>query len=190
MIDIDDIVNVFNQGGIVIFPTDTAFGIGCRIDRPEAIKRLFKLRRRPETQAVPVLVDSEEMAKKYWQQINPEVQEFMSKYWPGALTVVYKSRSELVPRLVCGGGENIGLRMPDHNELLWMIGRVGVPVLGPSANFHGEATIYNRNDLDQELVKLVDAVMDGECPGDRRVSTVVDCSMQPYKVLRTGKINI
>src|SRR5579859_2177141 len=62
-------VKVFNQGGIVIFPTDTAFGIGCRIDNEKAIKRLFKIRKRAETQAVPVLVSGLEMARNYLKPI-------------------------------------------------------------------------------------------------------------------------
>ena len=65
MENIKKAISVLNNGGIVIFPTDTAYGIGCRIDDENAVKKLFALRRRPETQATPVLVDSIEMAEKY-----------------------------------------------------------------------------------------------------------------------------
>lgn len=188
MEDIDNIVNILNQGGIVIFPTDTAYGIGCRIDKPEAVARLFKIRRRPETQATPALVDSIRMAKKYWLQINEEMVDLMRQYWPGALTIVYNCKKELVPELVRGKGENLGLRMPDQQALLELIGKVGVPILGPSANFHGETTPNRHNDIDQLLIKQVDAVMAGKDEEMGGVSTVVDCTVKPLKVIREGKI--
>ena len=83
-------IDIFKNGGIVIFPTDTAFGIGCRIDDEKAIQRLFKICKRPQSMATPVLVESEEMAKRYIEDVPKDVHELMEKYWPGALTIVLK----------------------------------------------------------------------------------------------------
>src|SRR6266581_654728 len=98
MEQIEQAVKVLNDGGIVIFPTDTAFGIGCRIDNSEAIKRLFAIRKRPETQAAPVLVSSLDMAQDYVLPIPGGVVEKLVKpYWPGALTIILPCREEKVP---------------------------------------------------------------------------------------------
>src|ERR1700734_3609274 len=122
MDDIKKAVQILKDGGIVIFPTDTAFGIGCRLDDGKAIKRLFTLRKRPETQATPVLVSNIHMAEEYLQQIPQEVIEKLVKpYWPGALTIVLKSKTDKIPVLVRGGGENLGVRMPDHPTALSLI---------------------------------------------------------------------
>lgn len=181
-------IKVFNEGGIVIFPTDTAFGIGCRIDSSEAIKRLFGIRKRPVTKAVPVLVSSVEMAKHYWQDIPHLVFEKLIKpYWPGALTIVLPSRSEKVPNLVRGGGNTLGLRMPKHSDLLKIIEEVGVPILAPSANFAGEPTPYSFEKLNPKLVELVDYVLPGDCT-TKQASTVIDCSFEPWKILRQGAV--
>ncbi len=177
------------DGGIVIYPTDTAFGIGCRIDRPDAVDQLFALRRRSLTQATPVLVSSEEMALAYFDNPSEIVRRLMKEYWPGALTIVAKCKKNLIYSPIRGGGETIGLRMPDHEIPLAIIRGVGVPILGPSANFHSAPTPYREVDLDPELVKLVDLVIPGKCKVDN-VSTVVDYSVSPYKILRQGAVKL
>src|SRR3989344_5775452 len=93
-------VEVLKRGGIVIFPTDTAFGIGCVIDNAEAVEKLFKIRKRPLTQATPVLVDTVKMAQDFLQPIPGEVvDKLIEPYWPGALTIVLQSRIHKVPEL-------------------------------------------------------------------------------------------
>ena len=190
MEDIQKAVQILKEGGIVIFPTDTAFGIGCRIDDEKMVKRLFKIRKRPETQATPVLVSSLHMAEKYLQPIQQDVVEKLIKpYWPGALTIVLKSRIEKVPALVRGGTETLGVRVPDHLATLALINGVGIPLLGPSANFHGEATPYMFEDLNQELLRQVDFVVPGECH-IKKASTVIDTTQKPWRILRQGAVDL
>jgi L-threonylcarbamoyladenylate synthase len=187
---IDQAVKILNQGGIVIFPTDTAFGIGCRVDNEDAVQRLFKIRQRPKSQAVPVLVSDLEMAKKYIAE-SPKnvVQNLVNPYWPGALTIILKANKEKVSDLIRGGGETVGIRMPNHSIILEIIKKVGVPILGPSANFHGENTPFMFEDLDPKLISLVDYVVKGEC-SVKQASTVMDSTQTPWKILRQGAINV
>lgn len=178
---------ILMDGGIVIYPTDTAYGIGCRIDSKEAVTRLFAIRKRPPTKATPVLVASKEMAMGYFDHPSSIVIELMDTYWPGALTIVNWCLEDRVYELVRGGTNTIGLRQPNHNRILSIIVRLGVPILGPSANFHTMPTPYKESDLDPELRKLADFVISGECPVGA-VSTVVDCTRDPYTIIRRGAI--
>jgi L-threonylcarbamoyladenylate synthase len=190
MDDIEKAIKILKNGGVVIFPTDTAFGIGCRIDDENAVKRLFTIRKRPETKAVPVLVSSMHMAQDYVQKVPQDVIErLIERYWPGALTIVLKSNVANVPDLIRGGGETIGVRVPDHLTTLALINGVGVPLVGTSANFAGEATPYTFESLDEELIQLVDFVVPGECH-TRLASTVIDCTVDPWKILRQGAVKI
>lgn len=182
-------IEVLKQGGIVIYPTDTAFGIGCRIDDHQAVDRLFALRKRPKTQPSPVLVNSIDMALAYFSQPSDIVRHLMNVCWPGALTIVAPCKTQLVYSPIRGDGLTIGLRMPNHRVPQEMISAVGVPILGPSANFHGKPTPYLYQDLDRELIKLVDFVLEGECPVGS-VSTVVDCSVDPYRIIRQGAVRL
>lgn len=189
MSDLTKAVKVVRDGGIIIYPTDTAFGIGCRIDRPDAVDRLFALRRRPRSQATPVLVGSQQMALAYYDSPSVIVRRLMEAYWPGALTIVWKCRLNAFSSPIRGGGQTVGLRMPNHKTALSIINAVGVPILGPSANFHGLPTPYAMEDLDPELMKLVDYVVPGVCTV-KQASTVVDCMKEPYEIIRQGAVTI
>lgn len=189
MDDIQQAIRVLNNGGIIIYPTDTAFGIGCRIDRTESVDKLFALRRRPPTQAMPVLVDSVDMALTYLDSPNDIVRRLMNTYWPGALTIVSRCKKNVVYSPIRGNGETIGVRMPNHQTALRLIKGAGVPILGSSANFHGNPTPFRYEDLDPELVGLVDYVVPGECTAGL-VSTVVDATTLPLVVLRQGAVRL
>jgi L-threonylcarbamoyladenylate synthase len=181
---------VLKQGGIVIFPTDTAFGIGCRMDNEKTVERLFRLRKRPETQATSVLISDLKMAEKYLQPVsNDVITKLIEPFWPGGLTIVLPCIADKVSSLVRGGSETLGVRVPDHLTTLEIINGVGVPILGPSANFAGGETPYRFEDLDLELVSLVDYVVRGECHA-MQASTVIDCSIAPWKILRKGTVQI
>ncbi len=188
--DVQKGIKVLQEGGIVIFPTDTAFGIGCRIDDEKAVKRLFTIRKRPETQATPVLADTVKMAQDYLQPMPKEIiDKLIEPYWPGALTIILYCNKVKVPSLVRGGGETLGVRIPNHKTARAIIRGVGIPILGPSANFHGETTPYRFEDLDQKLIKLVDYIVSGEC-SVRMASTVIDCTKKPWKIIREGAVKL
>ncbi len=180
---------ILHKGGIVIYPTDTAFGIGCRIDDSKAVDRLFAIRKRPLTQPTPVLVSSIDMALAYLDHTSDIVRHLMKTFWPGALTIIAPCKKDRIYSPIRGGGNTVGLRMPNHKTILAIIQAVGVPILGPSANVHGHPTPFRQEDLDPELVKLVDLVISGDC-ALKQSSTVVDCSIEPYKIIRQGAITL
>ncbi len=188
--EIEKAIKVLKNGGVIIFPTDTAIGIGCRIDNQDAVERLFKIRRRPKTKAVPVLFSSIDMVREYIKEIPQDVEKLMKKYWPGALTIILCCNKVTVPSLVRGGGETLGVRIPNNKIIQTIIAKVGVPILGPSANFSGGKTPYSFKELDKKLVNLVDFVVGGETSGGGRASTVIDCSVEPWKIIREGAVEI
>lgn len=189
MEEVKQAIDVLTQGGIIIYPTDTAFGIGCRIDDRNAVDRLFKIRNRPLTQPMPVLVASNAMALAYLDYPSDIVRQLMKTYWPGALTIVAPCKEELIYSPIRGDGKTIGVRIPNHDIPLAIIRAIGVPILGPSANFHGKPTPYRQEDLDPKLIHLVDFVVPGTCI-IKQASTVVDCSVDPYRIIRQGAVKL
>lgn len=189
MEDLNKTTAVLKQGGIVIFPTDTAYGIGCRVDCKEAVKRLFSIRKRSEEKAVPVLVKNLQMAKKYWTTPLPNIVRRLTKqYWPGGLTIIYKANITTTPLLVRGGTDLIGLRMPNHPVPLKLIDELKVGLIGTSANYSGYNTPYSFDVLDKKLVSQVDYVVRGEC--GLKASTVVDCTKRSVDVVRKGAVDV
>lgn len=184
----EEIIDILKNGGVAIFPTDTAFAIGCRVDDESAVKRLFSIKNRSEQQAVPILVNGIAMARKYG-AINDKVQNMLNKLWPGALTVIVPRVESKISPLVLGMGETVGLRQPNHEICLEIITEVGVPLIGTSANFHGNPTPYKTEDIDPELAKIVDAVLPGICQVGL-ASTIVDTTKEPWQILRQGTVTI
>jgi L-threonylcarbamoyladenylate synthase len=182
-------LEILENGGIIIFPTDTAFGIGCRIDNSASVSKLFDLRKRPTNKAVPVLFGSIAQVKEYVLPFDSHVEELMKKYWPGALTLVLNCKTDKVNSLVRGGGESLGVRIPNDVSLVKLINDLGVPIVGTSANFAGEKTPYKYEDLNLNLLELVDGVLMGETK-EETASTFVDCTKKPWKILREGAINL
>src|SRR5438094_724288 len=117
--NINQAIKILNQGGVIIFPTDTVYGIGCRLDNEQAINRVFKIRNRPREKAVLALVDSIKMAQEYLQPIPNGVKEkLVEKYWPGGLTIILQCKTEKVPSIARAGGNTLGIRQINHPLLL------------------------------------------------------------------------
>ena len=176
---IEKAIAILKKGGIVIFPTDTVYGIGCRFDDKEVISRLYKIKKTPDGQQFPILVSDlnqvEELAV-----INKTGEELIKKYWPGALTIILQSK---------GGKEKIGFRMPDSSLIKSLVDGVGVPLIGTSANFHGSRAPKSYDELDAGFAKLADFVLKGKCQLGQE-STVVDAIGDVPKILRQGAVKL
>lgn len=168
---------VLKRGGIVIFPTDTVYGIGAIWTNSTAIERLHKIKGTPQHQSYPVLISNVGQAEQA-AIVTPLAKNLISKYWPGALTIVLKEKD---------GVNKIGFRMPGSDTLRELIKGAGAPVIGTSANFHGEKTPKSFEEIDPSLLKMVDYCLEGECSG-KTESTVVDASTEEIKILREGAV--
>lgn len=190
MSEIQTTVKVLKKGGVVIFPTETAYGIGCRMDDPAAVRRLIKIRGREKEKPFLVLVDSLETAKKYWQPLPLAVKKLISKYWPGPLTIVYYCQPGLVPVAVRAGKDTLGIRLPDYEMTRQLVEAVGAPLLAPSANLAGETTPYRLNEINSRLLEAVDFVLKIPCGRYQQPSTVIDCTRKPFQILRQGVVDV
>ena len=180
---------ILQNGGIVLLPTDTVFGICCRIDKKDSLERLFAIKKRDPKQAVPVLVSSTDMVKKYALPLDEKIEDLMERYWPGGLTLVLPCKKDSVLPLVRGDGDTLGFRIPNMPSVFQIIEKVGVPIVGTSANFHGNPSVTKYKDLDPQLVALVDFVLEEDSLGGI-ASTVLDCSTIPWKILRKGAVDL
>jgi len=181
-------VEVLKKGGVVIFPTETAYGVGCRLNDPAAIKLLIKMRGRAENKPFLVLVNSLEVAKKYWQKLPPKVEKLAKKYWPGPLTIIYYCQQNLVPSEVRAGGKTLGIRLSDHKIMRKLVTGAGAPVLAPSANLAGEPAPYQFSKINPKLLRAVDFALNLPCGQYQKPSTVIDCTQKPWQILRQGAV--
>lgn len=136
---------------MVAFPTETVYGIGAALNHPNAIKQIFKLKKRPKNKPMQILVASMSQAKKLG-KFNKKALELAQNEWPGPLTlVIFKTRK--VPKLVTGRSKKVGLRMPDHKIILNLIKKCG-PIVATSANRTGEKPALTAKEVKKQLPEI------------------------------------
>ncbi len=175
--EIKKAAEVLKKGGVVVFPTDTVVGVGCLFDNQKAINRIYQIKKRPKI-PMPVLISSLDQLEVVKSRLTPTAEKLIKKYWPGPLTIVLPSN-----------GKTVAVRMPNYKPVLQLIDLVGKPIIGTSANFHGQGAVGSVEDLDEEFKQQVDFVMSGEC-NLQKESTVVDCTGEKIVVLRQGAVNL
>jgi L-threonylcarbamoyladenylate synthase len=185
---IDGVVRILRSGGVVVFPTDTVWGVGAAISNEEGLKKLYRIKGREKDKPTAVLVADLEMALGYG-VFSERAGEMVRKCWPGALTVVVRVKNERVPKLVSGGRMTVGLRVPDHKLVQKLIENLGEGIVAASANFAGGVAPKKLEEIDKKLLRMVDGVVKGEV-GTGQASTVVDASGDELVVLRQGEIKI
>lgn len=177
LLEIKKAADILKKGGVVIFPTDTVYGIGCILNNPNAIARIEKIK--GSKQEFPVLISSIKQAH-HLAKVTDAAKHLAQKYWPGQLTIILEKHF---------GAGKIGLRIPNHKIPISIIDETNSPIIGTSANFHGQKAPTSYEELDPTLVSLVDFVIRGKCLGKTN-STVVDATKFPIKILRKGAVEI
>ena len=180
-------LEVLRRGGVVVYPTDTVYGVGCRIDDDASVRRIYALKGRAATDPLPVLIADPTQLDEYGTAISAFARRLAALHWPGALTIVVR-RSARVPALVAGGGDTIGLRVPGHALPRALIRELGVAVVGTSANSHGARSPLTAQQVVFDLGDRVDLVIDGGRVPLGRESTVVDATVEPPRLLRQGAL--
>jgi L-threonylcarbamoyladenylate synthase len=180
-------VDMLREGAVIVFPTDTVYGLGCRIDDDAAVRRIYTLKGRGTEEPLPVLLADPAQFEDYGRELTPAARDLARRFWPGALTIVVR-RTDAVPALVAGGRDSVGLRVPDHRVPRQLIRALGVPLVGTSANTHGAPSPLTAQQVAFDLGDAVDLILDGgRCPVGRE-STVVDATIDPPRVLRGGAV--
>ena len=178
----DEAVAALRRGDVVVFPTETVWGIGASITSPRGVARIYEIKGRPEDRALQVLVASAALIAEV-ARAGPEAIRLAERLMPGPLTIVLPARDG-VPDL--GGAGTIGVRAPAHPVALALLAAAG-PVAASSANRSGEPTPRTLDEVRAIFGDDVDAYVDGEAGGGIP-STVVDLTGAEPVVLRMGPI--
>jgi L-threonylcarbamoyladenylate synthase len=179
---------VLDRGGLVVIPTDTVYGVAARLDRPEAISRLYVAKGRPEDKPIPVLISSSEHLTWLTRDLPTGAATFAAHFWPGALTIALP-RSAAVPDLVVAGADTVGLRMPDHPFALALIAACGGALAVTSANRSGEPSLREAAAVAEAIGGAVDLIVDGGTTPGGLASTVIALDDAGPRVLREGPVD-
>lgn len=179
--------NIIRDGGIVVFPTETVYGIGVDALNNSAIEKLYNIKKRPHKKPISVLVSDFEMIKKVAKEISEIEWKIIKNFFPGPLTIVL-TKKESISDILTGGEETIGVRMPDNQIALKLIEYVGNPVATSSANISGEISGIDIKNIKKTFVNKVDCYLKGKHDKTSVPSTVMKVKNGKIEILRKGTI--
>ncbi len=178
---------IVRRGGLVVYPTETVYGLGCDPLNVQAVKRVLDVkgdRKKPLPVLAASLVDADKVAF-----VSPNGKKLAVKFWPGHLTMVFPKKPAL-PDLVTFGWDSVGLRIPDNDIALQLISLSGGLLIGSSANRTGEEPARRVQEISGELKEIVDVILDGGPAVQGSPSTVVDLTSEKPRILREGPISL
>lgn len=180
---------VTSRGGVVVYPTDTVYGLGADPSNPEAVKRIFQIKGRQPDQPILLLLKDAADVPLWAEEVNPEAARLMDRYWPGPLTLVFKAREDVLP-LLTAGTATIGLRVPGNNVTRRLLAFLGIALTGTSANQSGRESPRTTQQAVAAVGDLVDLILDaGDSPGGKP-STIVDVTGRHPRIIREGAVSL
>lgn len=185
--EILEAARVIRQGGIVVFPTETVYGIGAGLDFPDTALRVNRLKDRPETTPLLVHCAAPQDLSTLARTVPVEAFRLLEAFLPGPLALILPA-SDRVPDLLRGPGDTVGVRVVARPATGALIRRAGMPIAGSSANPHGAAASGDFAGLDPTLLAGADVVIDAGSGGSGVPSTIVDLASRPPRLLREGAI--
>jgi len=185
---IASVVDTLNKDGLIIYPTDTVYGLGCNIFSQKAINRVARLKGVSLKKAnFSIICSGLSHLSDYTKQIDNSVFKLLKNHLPGPYTFILPANNR-VPKLFQSGKKTVGIRIPDNPIILEIVKQLGNPIMTTSVVDEDDIIEYT---TDPELIhdrykNIVDLVIDGGY-GDNTPSTVIDCTKQPPEIIREGK---
>lgn len=184
---IQQVVDVLKEGGVIIYPTDTVYGLGCDITNDAAVDKICRLRGLdPKKANLSFICTDISQVSDYAAQIDNDVFRMMKRNLPGPFTFILKSNNQ-VPKMFKNRKRTIGVRIPDNQIVLEIVKALGRPILTTSLRNDDEVTEYftDPSEIEEDFTNDVDLVIDGG-PGRNVPSTIVDCTGRDPEVVRQG----
>lgn len=182
---INEALAVLNEGGLVVIPTETFYGIACDARSAEAVSRLVQIKGREGGKPIPLIAGTTGAVKKCASSLPHRFQSLADRFWPGPLTLILNAARNFPSPITAETG-TVGIRVPGQSFALDLAQAFSGPVTATSANRVGQTPARKVNELDAFLVQRIDLVVDGgTTPGDEP-STILDLTTDPPEILRPG----
>ncbi len=188
-LNIDNAAKCLKNGGTVVFPTETVYGLGGDAFNPAAIEKIYTAKGRPSDNPLIVHISNKNDVSKLAENISEKAEILMDAFWPGPLTVILPKKNE-VPLKVTGGLNTVAVRFPSNKTAIDLIKKSGVLVAAPSANLSGSPSPTKCEDVISDLDGRVDYIIDDTGCEIGLESTVVDASTDDIVILRPGAVTL
>ena len=182
---IQQVVDVLQNDGIIIYPTDTVYGLGCSIFSKKAMKRIYQIKKMNERKPLTFICANQTEVQEYTQGIPTDVFKLLRRKLPGPYTFVFKA-SKIVPKMMLTPRSTVGLRWPDHPIANEIVSAFGHPILSSSLRISADELYDDPHELHEKYKKQVDLIVDGGVIFAEN-STIIDFSYGSVEISRMGK---
>ncbi|NBI06054.1 L-threonylcarbamoyladenylate synthase [Senegalia massiliensis] len=179
--------SILRNGGLVVIPTETVYGLGANALNTEAVKKIFKAKGRPQDNPLIVHISNINQLNYLVRDITDSAKLAIEKFWPGPLTLIMKKK-DIIPDIITGGLDTVAIRMPKNNIARKIIELADIPVAAPSANISGRPSPTYINHVKEDLFGKVDMIIDGGKTDVGLESTVLDVTGKTPMILRPGDV--
>lgn len=180
---------VIRKGGLVIFPTETVYGLGANALDADAVLKIFIAKGRPQDNPLIVHVYNFKQIETLVTEIPEEARIIAEKFWPGPLTMIF-NKKDIIPDVTSAGLKSVGIRMPSLTSAREFIKYCGVPIAAPSANLSGKPSPTDAERCIEDMDGKIDYIIAGERCSVGVESTILDCTVKPFCILRPGGITL
>ena len=185
---IREVATLIQQGGLVVLPTDTAYGLAGDPHNPAVVNRVLSVKQRRGKPGMPLLVASLAQAR-LWGRFSALAETLATRFWPGALTLVVPARQSF-PAGILGPEGSVALRVPNHPVILAVLQFLQAPVIGTSANKSRGRSPRTAEAAYAQLGEAIDYLLDAGPTPLTRDSTIVNCTITPAEILRRGALPV
>jgi tRNA threonylcarbamoyl adenosine modification protein (Sua5/YciO/YrdC/YwlC family) len=180
-----DTANLLKRGGVIAYPTDTIYGMGCLASNTQAIEKIFKIKARDEAKPMSLLCSSLEMLSQYCQPLTPSNKNLLSRLLPGPYTFILSANDNVPPSLVGQPRKTVGLRIPRHNFCLSITKYLNEAIVTTSVNRSGESPLNDPAAIEASFGPMLDAIITHESPQGES-STILDITGKEPLLVRAG----
>ncbi len=180
--------DVIRTGGVIVYPTETLYGIGADATSSAAVRKVLQVKKRKDTKPILVIVHSVEILQLLVAEIPASAERLMTEFWPGPLTLVFKALRE-IPEEVTQGSGTVGARIPSNAFCLELLRRCNCPLTSTSANISGEPIHRTIDEIKKALDEGIDLFIDAGVLPESKPSTVVSVVPENPKLIREGVIS-
>lgn len=184
---IEEVLRILKAGGVIAYPTETFYGLGCDSQNEKAVEKIYQIKGRLFTSPLSVIVGNMNDAFSLLQDIPPSGHRLMEKFWPGPLTLVFTASPKVLPRLTAHTGK-IGVRISSHPLAAMIAATLARPITATSANITGAKESVSADEVIQNFGNSLDAVIDAGPTSGGKGSTILDMTVNPPVLLREGVI--
>jgi L-threonylcarbamoyladenylate synthase len=180
-------VEILRAGGVVVYPTETFYGLGVDALNQKAIKKVFTIKGRSFAQPLLILIPEQDYLPRYVTEVSEKARRLMEHFWPGPLTMVFSASPQL-PSILTAGTKKIAIRISPHPIARALTSAFAGPLTSTSANISGEQSPATAKEVFSHLGGMIDLIIDGGKTPGQMPSTIVDVTFSPPQLVREGVV--